>query len=226
MSDLIGIFGGTGAVLLAIGGCFWKCFQSYDVDYEWEPSNSNKPIETLNNTWEHRGHSAVSENDFGPSFRRMVYAKSTTDKKWEIKLKKGEGGVYIYKDLYNRPSLNNGHRFLRIRLKNVPEIANICFVHKYWSGTASEWILSEFHPQNEQQIPSIDGIHTYYEQSLIGTDDVTKEQMGINFDATNTEYDCILEEAYDKKKYSICNVICCKKHLLTFFYIKKANDKG
>ena len=47
MSELFALFGGTGAVLLAISGCMWKCLQSYEYDIVWEPSNLNKSTQHI-----------------------------------------------------------------------------------------------------------------------------------------------------------------------------------
>ena len=53
MYELLSIFGGTGAVLLALGGCVWKQLRTYHTSFEKEPSNLNKPTITLPNSWEH-----------------------------------------------------------------------------------------------------------------------------------------------------------------------------
>lgn len=220
MSDLLSIFGGTGAVLLAVGGCIWKYIQRYEKTFVKEPSNINKPTIALPNSWEHSHTEVLAE-----SFRRMVYAKHL-GQKWQISMKEGEGSVYLYKDHYQKPSTNNGFYFLRVRLKNVPENANIRFVHKYWTGEGQQWgSHSKTYPPNHQRIVANDGIHVYFEPSLIDQHDVTKEQVGIHFDATNVAYtNCIVEEVYDKQKTSLCQVICCRKHVGTILYRAKKKD--
>ena len=30
------IFGGAGAVIIAVGGCLWKCLRSYEFKYDYE----------------------------------------------------------------------------------------------------------------------------------------------------------------------------------------------
>ena len=44
--DTIGIYGGTGALLLALCGYVWKCAKGYDVEYVIEPSIANKPTKS------------------------------------------------------------------------------------------------------------------------------------------------------------------------------------
>ena len=223
MYELLSIFGGTGAVLLAIGGCVWKQLQSYHTKFEKEPSNLNKPIVALPNTWEHSHTEPLAT-----SFRRMVYAKEIAAKKqWQISMKKGEGSVYVYRDHYQKPSTNDGHYFLRVRLRNVPEDAAIQFIHKYWTGEGREWkAYSKTYPPNRQSLVANDGVHIYFQPSLIDQHDVTKEQVGIHFDAKDVAYDnCIVEEVYDKQKSSICNVVCCRRHWGTILYRKKKEHR-
>jgi hypothetical protein len=217
--DTIGIFGGTGALLLALGGYLWKCAKGYDVEYVMEPSIVNNPTDTLVNTWEHPGPNVTVP--FKTSFKRMVYAKHGDEKTWTIDMKKDDGNVYVYTDFYHKPNVNNGNRFLRVRLKNVPKGADIEFVHKYWAGTSSEWQVSKYHPESHQRIPDVGGVHVYYEPSLIGQDDVTKEQLGITFRANVDYKGCVIEEAYCKQRYSLCKVLCCKRHWMTVLYARK-----
>ena len=55
MSELLALFGGTGAILIAVGGFMYKCLKSYEYEFIWEPSNINKPIKTLIYSWEEPG---------------------------------------------------------------------------------------------------------------------------------------------------------------------------
>ena len=215
LSELIGIYGGTGAACLALIGCVYKWIQQYEIHYIKGPWIDNIPVETLNNTWEH-SYTTSLEN----SFKRMVFAIHK-DNKWVVNIKEGEGSVYIYTDYYNASSTDNNHRFLRVHLKNVPQNANIQFIHKYYIGSdAKEWKPSPQHPPYKEKLAPRNGIHTYFQPSLIGTDGITKEQVGIHFGAT--EYiNTIVDEAYKKEKYSIYNLICCKRHLVTMYYRMK-----
>ena len=52
MSDIITlleIFGGAGAVMLAVGGCMWKCFQRNDYELTEGFWDRNIPQKTLSN---------------------------------------------------------------------------------------------------------------------------------------------------------------------------------
>lgn len=198
-SDLVAIFGGTGAVLIGMAGCLWKVFRSYQISYVVGEPIDNLPVETLNNTWEHPG-----TIPFENHFKRMVYATSTPTKQWKIQMQPGDGSVFVYTDMHEAPP--NKQRFLRIRLKGVSADAKMSFVQKYWTGTSQEYIESAYHPPKPTPISPKDGVHMYLQPSLIGVDDVTKEQLGIYFDATEVGYDCVIEEAYMKAPTRICHV--------------------
>ena len=216
--SLLPIFGGTGAFVLTIGGCLWKVFRSYHVQCVKGESFENAPITTLPNTWEHSYNETLAH-----CFKRMVFAKQDKANKWHIHMQKGEGSVYVYTDMYNASA--NKQRFLRLRLTGVPANAKISFVHKYWSGTSREYIESEFHPPKYTPIKPVNGVHKYLEPSLIGVDDVTKEQLGIHFSARDVAYkDCVVEEAYMKEPTNICNLICCGRHGFTLLYRRKENN--
>ena len=36
LTTILEIFGGSGVVLLSIGGCIWKFFQKYDFNYNYK----------------------------------------------------------------------------------------------------------------------------------------------------------------------------------------------
>ena len=225
MSELFALFGGTGAVLLAIGGCMWNCLRSYEYDIIWEPSNLNKPTKTLIYSWENPGENSDPITFKDKNFNANIHTKKI-NKKWKIKIKKGHGNVYIYKDLDKKPNYDNNFRFLRIKLKNVSENNKIHFIQKYYKGKVNDWTqVCETKVPNEVEIDPHDGIHTYFEPCLIDGVNIDKEQLGVHFDASESDIDCILEEAYDKRKHSVCNILCCKKlHFLTIYYNKKDDN--
>ena len=213
LTDLITVFGGTGAVLLGIGGLVRKCLQSYQIRWVRGSCIDNAPTETLPNTWDHANGKTIEH-----PFKRMVYATKQGNA-WRIQLKQGEGSVYVYVDKFQAPP--NKMRFLRVRLKGVPKKAKITFLQKYWGGTSKKYIQSESPPPKPTPIKAVDGIHTYCDPSLIGVDDVKKEQLGLHFNTSETGYDCIIEEAYMKEPTSIWNVVCCGRKVGTLLYAKK-----
>ena len=225
MSELLALFGGTGAILIAVGGFMYKCLKSYEYEFIWEPSNINKPIKTLIYSWEEPGIESDQKLFENNHFNAKIHA-THFNKKWKIKIKKGHGSVYIYKDIDKKPNYDNNFRFLRIKLKNVKEDNKIKFIQKYWKGKVNDWTqVCETKTPNKVEIDPHDGVHTYFEPCLIDGIDIDKEQLGIHFDASESDIDCILEEAYDKRKYSLCNILCCKKlHFLTLYYSKKKTD--
>lgn len=214
--DIVAIFGGTGAILTLMGGCVWKLLQSYRFSYNAGMHADNFPVQTLHNTWEYPGANVPAFTNY---FKRMVYATSTPTKKWKIRMKPGDGSVYVYTDMYEAPP--DKQRFLRIRLKGIQSNAKICFIQKYWTGTSREFIQSNFHPPKVKNIYARDGVHTYLQPSLIGVDDVTKEQIGIHFNANEVGYGCVIEEAYTSTPTRMCNVRCCGYHPLTILYYPK-----
>jgi hypothetical protein len=226
MTDFIGlleIFGGTSVVIIGIYGCISKCIQSYDITYKWGSSITNRPTETLDICWEHNGK-PKEIHDFGTSYNRFVFGTKTEDNKWDVKMNVGEGSVFIYKNIFNKPTINDEHHYLRIKLKNAPKNGKIKFCHKYFQGEKNCWEYSVYHPEYNETLDVSDNIHTFYSKSLIdnhiGDDNnITKEQIGIHFDASNVDYDCTIEEAYCGKKYNIMNIIFWNIHILTIFYI-------
>ena len=224
VNSLLEIFGGTGAALLGISGCIWKFYQTNDVEFHWfRPSIKNEPTNTLDTNWENNGNSNEMEN-FGNSYNRKIFAKKTIDNKWKINMKKGDGDVFLYKNIFTRPSENDEHYFLRIKLKNAPKNAKIKFCHKCfkenWEATCPEY-NEPIEISNCSSCCS-SGIHIFKRKSQIAGI-VTKEQIGVYFDASDVDYNCTIEEAYNGIKSSIYNIILCKFHIVTIFISKKTN---
>ena len=232
MYDLISIleiFGGTGAVLLGISGCIWKCIQTYDIKFHWwSPSMINEPTQTLDENWETCGNIDESDN-FGNSYNRAIFGERTTDNKWKIKMKKGDGNLLIYKNIPMKPSENDGYHILRIKLKNAPINAKIQFCQKFFKGRNNEWKFSDFHNQINEPIQNSgcstcsDGVYTFKSKSRINITEgfVTKEQIGIYFDASDMDYDCTIEEAYNGIESNIYNINLCRFHIVSIFVSKR-----
>ena len=226
MSDslsLIEIFGGGGAILLGIGGCLWKCYQGYEFNYEWGFFSKNIPTHTLDTNWESNGNPDSIE-DFGESYNRRIFAKEigrySTDKKWKIKMKKGDGNVFLYKNIYMKPTDNDGHHFLRVTLRNLPANAKIklsvkCFTQK--------WTYLPNHPEySEEVIPNCcTNTYTIKRNSLLDDPEIVTEQIGIYFDASEVDYNCVMEEAYYGKECNIINFQLFDYPIISIFYHKK-----
>ena len=100
--------------------------------------------------------------------------------------------------------------------EQLPPDADISVLHKYWAGTSREFIESQYHPHKRTPLLPRSGVHVYEEPSLIDDRDVTKEQLGLHFNAASTDYDVVIEEAYTRHKTSICHAGCC-----SVFYARK-----
>jgi hypothetical protein len=210
MTEILGIFGGTGAVILGIGGCIWGIIKKYNVSCIRGKSIKNVPSITLPHAWE------VPDNEeIEKPCNRMVFAKINQQKQWKLDMK--DGSVYIFKDIFNAtPSKSH---YMRIKLQNVPENATIHFTQKFWKGTAKEYIPHENHLHRSIPVQPCDGVHTFYEPCLIGKDGITKEQLGVHFSGNFT--DTILAEAYlGYDSVGICSWNCCRKNWCTAFYQK------
>ena len=215
LEELLGIFGGTGAVLLGIGTCVWGVLKRYSFDFVRGMPISNVPIETLQNSWE-----IPFDEECEKPCNRMVFATKNDKDQWKINMK--NGSVYLFTDIFNASPTK--FHFMRIKLKNVPKNCKIKFNHKYWTGDSHTFIEHENHRHKSTPIQRCDGVHTYYEPCLIGQDGITKEQLGVYFKGDFNN--CILEEAYigyDKK--GLCGFKCCCKRLCTIFFEKKKSDK-
>lgn len=215
LEELLGIFGGTGAVLIAIGSCVWGILKKYSFEYVKGMAIRNVPTETLSKSWE-----VPFDEECEQPCNRMVFATINNKEQWNITMKKGS--VYIFTDIFNASPTK--FHFMRIKLKNVPKKCKLKINHKYWTGDSHTFIPHENHRHKSTPMQKCDGIHTYYEPCLIGQDGVTKEQLGVYFEG---DFDnCILEEAYiGYSKKGICNMTCCSKKLCTLFYEAKKTGK-
>ena len=226
MAELVGIFGGTGALVLAVGTYLCKQWGAHDTSFFRGVPISNQPTVTLRNTWED-GAASDEENKH---YHRMKYA-TKDGHAWKVTIQ-DRGGVFVYADYYSKPSTNDGHAYLRLRLKGVPPDAKLWFVQKHWGGLVDEYKRSVHFPDTRIPLEPRDGIHTFSAASLIGSrddDDVTKEQVGLYVDGHGgVEYeDMRIVEAYDRERTSICTVFCCaKKALFSVFYRKKREARS
>ena len=82
LEELLGIFGGTGAVLLGIGTCVWGVLKRYSFDFVRGMPISNVPIETLQNSWE-----IPFDEECEKPCNRMVFATKNDKDQWKINMK-------------------------------------------------------------------------------------------------------------------------------------------
>ena len=222
--SLLEIFGGSGAILLGVGGCIWKYCQGYEFNYHWGFFSKNIPTNTLDKSWDHNGNSMESENwennGNEENFAKKV-GEHNIDKKWKINIEKGNRGVFIYKDITMKPTDNNGHHFLRVKLRNAPTDADIKLSVKFYGG---DWEGLPNHPEESEDVISTccKNIYTIKKNSLIGEDDIKKEQIGIYFGANKVDYDMVIEEAYYGKECNMFNVKIFGFHIATIVYSKIA----
>lgn len=209
MADMIAALGGSSAILLGVIGFAWKTLSKYNVSIVCDTPVDNLPSHSLECTWE-----TTPESPHG-AFRAGLHAKETPARTWHVTMKQGSGDAYVYTDVFNKPRPGE-QRFLRVRLSNVPPDADISVLHKYWAGTSREFIESQYHPHKRTPLLPRSGVHVYEEPSLIDDRDVTKEQLGLHFNAASADYDVVIEEAYTRHKTSICHAGCC-----SVFYARK-----
>jgi hypothetical protein len=221
--SLLEIFGGSGAILLGVGGCIWKYCQGYEFSYHWGFFSKNIPTNTLDVTWEKNEKSIESGDNWENCGNQENFAKTIgehdIDKKWEIKMKKGDRGVFIYQNIKMKPTDNNGQHFLRVKLRNAPTDVDIKLSVKFYDGN---W--EQVHEEVPEPVISncCNNIYTIKVQSLIDTDDIKREQIGINFDANKGDYDMVIEEAYYGKESKMFNVKIFGFHIATIVYSKIA----
>ena len=194
LQDFYAIFGGAGALSVAIGACVLK----WAKQYSWKISCSRQksieitPAETFVSTWE-----TSKKKNLKKAYRGMILATIDDKNQWHIKLDEGDS-VYVYRDVYNK---QNDH-YLKIKLKHVSKHLKMKFVQKYWAGTSSrEYVQSVHHPPKKTSILTSNGTKTYSSPCLINTDDVTKEQIGIHFTSNQDSQQCtIMSAIHDDKK--------------------------
>lgn len=214
LTTIIEIFGGTSVVLLSIMGCIWKFFQKYDFNYNYKKINKN-PSEVFNNTWEH-------DNETNKGYwKRLEFCKLSDDNKgnWITNIEKGKGNVYIYKDTDEIPDWdsNKGKHFLRINVKNIVDNITIEFQQKYWSLDYKE----QCHDVKSQKIIE-NGEHYFISKSLIGNDNIRREQIGVFISGNkNSIKNILIDEVYYGERWWFFNIFCCGKKLKTILYREK-----
>lgn len=136
-------------------------------------------------------------------------------------MKKGNRGVFVYQNITMKPTDNNGHHFLRVKFRNAPTDTDIKLSVKFYGG---DWEGLPNHPEESEHVISncCNNIYTITVPSLIDTDDIKKEQIGINFDANKVDYDMVIEEAYYGKECNMFNVEIFGFHIATIVYSKIA----
>jgi hypothetical protein len=223
--SLLEIFGGSSAILLGVGGCIWKYCQGYEFSYHWGFFSKNIPTNTLDITWEKNEKSIEGGDNWENCGNQENFAKTigehAIDKKWEIKMKKGDRGVFVYKNIHMKPTDNNGHHFLRVKLRNAPTDADIKLSVKFYDG---DWEGLSNHPEEAKPVilNCCNNVYTITVPSLLDTDDIKIEQIGINFGANKVDYDMVIEEAYYGKECNMCNVKIFGFHIATIVYSKIA----
>ena len=224
MAELVGIFGGTSALVLAVGTYLCKQWGAHDTSFFRGVPISNQPTVTLRSTWED-GTASDEENKH---YHRMKYA-TKDGHAWKVTIR-DHGGVFVYTDYYSKPPTNDGHIYLRLRLKGVPPDAKLWFVQKHWGGLVDEYKRSAHFPDTRIPLEPRDGIHTFYAASLIdpATTTTTKEQVGCTW--TGTVVLCTRtcgSWSVRPRRTSICTVFCCaKKALFSVLYRKKREARS
>ncbi|RZD41215.1 MAG: hypothetical protein CXT73_05345 [Methanobacteriota archaeon] len=236
MSELITlleIFGGTGAVLLGMTGCIWRCYQKYHYEIKEGVWDKNIASQTLQNNWETKGDNFPQDKEFGDRWKRNIFAQNVenNDKDMiKVNIDKKHGDVYIYSETTLKPPpLNNGKYYLRVKFSHVPENAIIMFQSKPFKGDLSCWEFSDFHDETPEKIKPKhwcccfkDTVYTFEPPCKIGLDDVKKEQYGVWIQSTKKDIkDLYIEEAYFGKKTNIRNIFCCGKQKYTLLCSKK-----
>ncbi len=236
MSDLITlleIFGGTGAVLLGMAGCIWKCFQKHEYTFKEGFLDKNIASRTLPNNWETPGENFPPGEEFGEHWRRRKFSQNVQKNDiqvMKVNIGKNRGDVYAYIDNTDvPPPSNNGKHFLRVKLSHVPKNAEIKFQLKHYQGDLSCWDPSAFHYPKEQNIKPKhwcccfkNTVYTFEPFCKIGDKDVTKDQLGIYLKGTDVSInDIYIEEAYIGEKTNIKNIFCCGKRKYTLLWWKK-----
>lgn len=241
MSDittLLEIFGGTGAVILAVGTCMWKCFQRNDYELKEGFWDRNVPQKTLSNNWETKGEDFPPLENFGSNWRRRKFSKSVKKNDvgiYKVNVKKKHGNVYVYIDnTETPPPQNGGQHFLRVKLSHVPKNAEMKFELKHYQGDLNCWVPSAFHFPKEKDIKPRhwcccfkNTVYTFEPYCKIGDKDVTKDQIGICLTGGDVPIDDVyIEEAYLGEKLSIKNIFCCGRQKYTLLSRKrqKIND--
>lgn len=236
MSDittLLEIFGGTGAVMLALGTCMWKCFQRNHYELKEGFWDGNVPQKTLPNNWETKGKSFPIEEDFGNNWKRRKFAinvKKNDVDVIKVNIKKGEGSVFVYVDNTEIPPPQNGGKyFLRVKFSHVPRDAIMKFQLKHYRGDLKCWERSVFHYPKEQDIKPRhwcccfkNTVYTFEPYCKIGDKDVTKDQLGIYFKAGEVPIDDVyIEEVYLGEKIGTKNIFCCGRQKYTLLWKKR-----
>ena len=96
MAELVGVFGGTGAFLLAVGGYLCKKWAAYDTSFFRGVPISNQPTVTLPSTWE----DGIASDEEDKHYHRMKYA-TKDGHSWRVSIQ-DQGGVFLYKDYYSK----------------------------------------------------------------------------------------------------------------------------
>ena len=241
MSDittLLEIFGGTGAVMLAVGGCMWKCFQRHHYELKEGFWDRNVPQKTLTNNWETKGKNFPQSETFGDNWKRRKFSKSVKKNDvdvFKVNIKKEHGSVYVYFDNTEKPPpQNDGKHFLRVKFSHVPKNAKMKFQLKHYQGDLNCWIPSAFHRPKEQDINPKhwccclkNTVYTFEPYCRIGDQDVCHDQIGVYLKAGDVPIDDVyIEEAYFGEKLGIKNIFCCGRQKYTLLWRKriKIND--
>ena len=218
------IFGGAGAVIIAVGGCLWKCLRSYEFKYDYE-DEERSATDVLKSTWENKGIEFPIEEDFGENYNRLKFS-TKKDGNWNVNIDKGHGGVYLYFTTDRLPpSYNKKKHYLRINIRNVKKSMKVIFEHKCFG--------SEFAACGHRNLPkniTKDGEHIFEPECLIdlSRDGIVKqEQLGVSITGEHEDIkNIIIDEAYYGERWSFCKIFCCCKHRKTILYRKKqVNDE-
>ena len=231
LQSFLEIFGGTGAVILGIGGCIWGCLKSFEFKCNYEDEKQD-PVDVLEKDWEHKGDNFPAEEKFNAqlgknypqhvSYNRLIFAKKENGN-WKINIPKGHGSVFLYTSIDRQPpSYNKKIHYLRINIKNVKKGLKLKFQQKHFDEMCMEG--ATMHKNIEKNITK-DGVYIFETSCLIGENQGKKvifEQLGVWMCADEQEIkNVIIDEAYYGERWSFYKFGCCGRHCKTVLCRKK-----
>ena len=231
-------------MILGVGGCVWKCFRNYEFKNNYLEDDEENPITVLNETCENIKVENPTYDSSGEFFG-MQSTQTThfnihklakkVNGKWIINIEKNRGNVFIYRSYDKVPewNYNNKFHYLRIKVKNIPNIERkefnlsnidgpcnniIELQHKYFDA---DWKAVK---QKKTKKIKHDGVCVFETKSLIDDEEIKYEQLGIHIVSKYCEIkDLVIEESYYGEKWSFCKLFCCKRHIKTILYREKSN---
>ena len=166
----------------------------------------NKAVRTLNVKYETPDNSAGHGRRSGTTWKMSVPPDNSTK------------AVLVYQEFRLRPE--KGHHFLRVNLSDMTHDQSVYLFVRRFTGSSNEWIFAE---NGEGRLEAFEGVNTIYKRSLIGENEVNKEQVGLMVVGNNSEVvKCTVEEAYyGEIPLSICHSCCNGIHCMYRCFDKK-----